>query len=189
MMSFNARKAAQTVAFFVMKNDAKLIYVIKALKLVYLADRESISRFGFPIQMEPRVSMPLGPVNSYTYNHINGEAPPEQDGGWSAFLSDREHHMVGLSDPNLTVDDLDELSDADIEALDAVWNRFGNWDRWDLVNWTHNKANLPEWNDPNGSSRPISVEDIFRAIGAPAPEVQAQAVEDQASIARVLARL
>ena len=111
--------------------------------------------------------MPHGPVNSYTYNHINGEAPPEQDGGWSEFLSDREQHMVGLSSPNLTIDDLDELSDADIEALEAVWNRFGNWDRWDLVNWTHNKANLPEWNDPNGSSRPISVEDIFRAYSVP----------------------
>lgn len=188
-MTYNARKAAQTVAFFAMKNDAKMIYVIKAVKLVYLADRESIARFGFPIQMEPRVSMRHGPVNSYTYNHINGEAPPEEDGGWSAFLSDRADHMVGLSRPDLTVDDLDELSDADLEVLESVWQQFGNWPRWHLVAWTHNKANLPEWEDPNGSSRPISVEDIFRAVGAPAPEMQAQAVEDQAGIARVLASL
>lgn len=188
-MTYNARKAAQTVAFFALKTNAKSIFVIKAVKLVYLADRESLRRFGFPIQMEPRVSMTRGPVNSFTYDHIKGETPPQEDGGWSAFLSDREDHRVGLSNPNLTVDDLDELSDADIQVLDSVWNDFGNMDRWDLVAWTHNKANLPEWNDPNGSSRPISVEDILRAINAPAPEAQAQAVEDQASIARLLASL
>ena len=31
-MTYNARKAAQTVAFFAMKNDAKLIYVIKGIE-------------------------------------------------------------------------------------------------------------------------------------------------------------
>jgi len=71
--SYNARKAAQVIAYLAMKAGHARLPVLKAVKLVYLADRESLSRFGFPLLEEPQVSMPHGPVNSTTYSHINGE--------------------------------------------------------------------------------------------------------------------
>lgn len=167
-MTYNPRKASQVVAFFALKTGANAINVLKAMKLVYLADRENIARFGFPILDERRVSMPLGPVNSYTYEHVKGEVPPNQDGGWAEFVTDREGHNVGLSFDGMTVEDLDELSDAEIESLATVWAKYGSMDQWQLVDFTHDKDNIPEWKDPKGQgSKTISLESILAAVGVP----------------------
>lgn len=176
-MAYNARKAAQTIAFFAMKNGALPLAVIKAVKLVYLADRESVRRFGFPIQDEDRVSMKHGPVNSETYAMINGEADPVAS-GWSDFLRDREDHNLALARPDLSEDDLDELSDADIEALNAVWERFGHMTKWQLRDWTHVQANVPEWEDPGSSSSLIPMTRMMAHLNVPNVDAQAATVRD-----------
>lgn len=176
-MAYNARKAAQTIAFFAMKNGAAPLAVIKAVKLVYLADRESIKRFGFPIQDEDRVSMKHGPVNSDTYSMINGEADAVA-AGWADFLRDREDHNIALVRENLTVADLDELSDADLEVLEETWRRFGHMHKWALRDWTHVPANVPEWEDPGSSSQIIPLERIMAHLGVPNVEAQSAAVRD-----------
>ena len=164
-MAYNPRKAAQTVAYFAIRNGRRPISTLKAVKLVYLADRASIALFGYPIQDERRVAMPRGPVNSVTYDFIKGEVPPHLDGGWSEFLTDREQHSIGLVDPAIGADDLDELSEADLHVLEGVWDEFGGMNQWQLVDWTHDSVNVPEWKDPNGSSRTIALEDMMSAIG------------------------
>lgn len=60
-MSYNAGKAAQTIAYFILHDESADLSVLKAANLVYFADRESIKSFGFPIQDEPRCSMQHGP--------------------------------------------------------------------------------------------------------------------------------
>lgn len=173
-MTYNPRKASQTIAFFALKTGKNAVNVLKAVKLVYLSDRESIARYGFPILDERRVCMKHGPVNSFTYDHIKGEVPPEDDGGWGDFLSDRAGHDVGLANDCLTTDDLDELSDADLETLEAVWDKFGSLDQWQLVDFTHDIANVPEWIDPkNQGSKTISLERMLTAIGIPSPKAHA----------------
>ena len=138
------------------------------MKLVYLSDRENIARYGFPILDERRVCMKHGPVNSYTYDHIKGEVPPEYDGGWGEFVSDRAGHAVGLANEATTTDDLDELSDAEIETLEAVWAQFGHMTQWQLVDHTHDTANVPEWIDPKShGSKTITLESMLSAIGIP----------------------
>ena len=176
-MAYNAKKAAQTIAYLALKNGGKPLEVLKAVKLVYLADRESIALYGFPIQDEARVSMPLGPVNSKTYAYIQGE----QEQGvadWSEYLQDRENHMLALARNTITFADLDELSDADALVLDKVWDRFGPMGKWELVHWTHNPTNLPEWEDPQGSSAPIPLARIMAYVGVPNFEAQATLVKD-----------
>lgn len=175
-MSYDPRKAAQTIAYFAMKNGKHPLNVVKAVKLVYLADRESVAKTGFPIQDEPRVSMKHGPVNSNTYSFINGEYDPAEF-GWSDFLSDRSNHRIGLAKPDLSVDDLDELSDADVQVLDSVWDKFGQMDQWQLVEWTHQTDNIPEWEDPGNSSYEIPVERMMRALSIQDAAGQAELVE------------
>ncbi|MBI6628349.1 Panacea domain-containing protein [Pontibaca salina] len=187
-MTYNARKAAQTIAFFVMKNGALPLAVIKAVKLVYLADRESISRFGFPIQDEDRVSMKHGPVNSDTYSMINGECDPANT-GWSLYLRDREDNKISLARPDLTEDDLDELSEADIEALNATWDRFGHMGKWQLRDWTHVQANIPEWENPGSSSWVIPLERIMGHLNIPNVEEQVATVRDFDHIDRIFQTL
>lgn len=176
-VAYNVKKAAQTIAYLALKNGGKPLPVLTAVKLVYLADRESFARHGFPIQEEARVSMKHGPVNSKTYSHIKGE----EEGGaaeWAEYLRDREDHMIALARTDLTPADLDELSDADLAALDAVWDQFGQWDRWTLVNWTHDPKNLPEWEDPGPSSAPIPLHRIMQAVQVPNAVDQAALVRD-----------
>lgn len=125
--------------------------------------------------------MPHGPVNSLTYAFISGEYDPDAC-GWSDFLEDREHHTIALSSQNTDVDDLDELSDADIACADAVWDRFGHMDQWQLRDWTHDPHNIPEWEDPNGGSTPIPLQRILLAVGV---ENADEFAETAASFAQV----
>ncbi|WP_428527141.1 Panacea domain-containing protein [Roseibium sp.] len=175
---YNPRKAAQAIAFFALKTGGDAINVLKAVKLVFLADRENIRRFGFPILDERRVSMRNGPVNSRTYSHIQGEIHPDYDGGWSEFLTDRENHNVGIRSSSLSVDNLDELSDAELNTLESVWESFGDMSQWDLVKFTHDTQNVPEWQDPTDTginSKTITLEEMMAAIGV--PEYQDHAAE------------
>jgi len=155
---FNVRKAAQVAAFFALREQEE-IYVLKLVKLMYLADRKFMELYDVPILRDQLVSMPHGPVNSLCYNYINGSLVDEQ---WDEFLSDREAHKVGLSQDDLTEDALDELSPAERRVLQEVWNDIGHMGRFDLVKYTH--ENCPEWEDPNGSSNPIPYSRVFNFL-------------------------
>lgn len=187
-MAYNPRKAAQTIAYFAIKNGREPLNVLKAIKLVYLADRESIRRFGFPIQDEVRVSMPHGPVNSSTLNYASGFKNPNNC-GWSDFLRDRENYELSLAHDGVCVNSLDELSDAELSVLDAVWAQFGAMNQWQLRDWTHDPKNVPEWEDPGESSEPIPLVRMMRAVGVEAPEDQAILVQDFSDIDNLLNRL
>ncbi len=165
-MTYDPRKAAQLIAYLISKSGSGRLNVLKAIKLVYLVDRESLKRFGFPVLEERRCAMPRGPVNSKTYSYVNGECDPDE-AGWSEFLRDRENHDIALANAQTTIDMLDELSDADTECADAVWAEFGHMNQWELCDWTHDPRNVPEWEDPNGGSNPIPVQRIMRAVGVP----------------------
>ncbi len=164
-MPYSPKKAAQIVAYFAINSTGGRLNTLKAVKLVYLADRAAIAEFGFPLQDERRVSMPFGPVNSSTYDYIKGEVPPQFDGGWSDYVTDRRNHNIGLTEQSLSIEDLDELSDAELAVLAKVWEEFGHMTQWELVEWTHDRNNVPEWKDPNGSSRALPLEDIMSAVG------------------------
>jgi uncharacterized phage-associated protein len=156
---FNVKKAAQVAAFFALKEGGQ-IHVLKLTKLIYLADRAFMERYDVPIIGDKLVSMDHGPVNSLTYNHINGTAESRE---WDAYMADRAGHMVALSPDHLTEDDLDELSDAEIRVLGEVWQRFGHMDRFQIRDWTH--RNCPEWDNPHGSSLPIKYSHVFKFLG------------------------
>ncbi|WP_417320949.1 Panacea domain-containing protein [Emcibacter sp.] len=184
---YNPIKAAQVIAFFALKNNSRSINILKAIKLVYLADRESLKQWGFPILDENRVSMPHGPVNSSTYSHINGEVDTNSC-GWSQYLSDKANHEISVN-KQVSLDDLDELSDADIECMEKVWTAFGEMDQWTIRDWTHDSNNVPEWEDPNGSSSIIPLERIMRHLGIENSELQLQKIEEFRNIDSLFAAL
>jgi hypothetical protein len=134
--------------------------------------------------------MPHGPVNSTTLDHINGfyKVSPHD---WADFLTEREHNVIALSRDDIGRDDLDELSDADLECADEVWRKFGGMDQWRLRDWTHDPENVPEWRDPNGGREPIPLIEIMRAVRVENAEEMAdlhssmKAVENAFQAARV----
>jgi len=175
-MTYNPTKAAQVIAKHLLLSKVKAVNIVKVVKLVYLSDREFLKRWGMPILDETRVSMKHGPVNYSTYQHINGEAGPDH-AGWKALLSDRANHEIGLA-RTICEKDLDLLSRGEIEAIEAVWARFGHMDTWDLVHWTHQKENIPEWENPGDSMRPIPLVKIMKAIGIEDADEAFEAIED-----------
>lgn len=158
---FNQRKTAQEAAFFLGKAPDKRMSHLKLMKLLYLADRESVRLFGWPISGDRLVSMPHGPVLSQTLNLMDGDAESQPD-GWDAWISDKENHELSLRRP-IQAADLDELAPAEIEVLESVWGQFGSMGKWEIRDWTH--KHCAEWQDPNGSSFPIRYEDLARAVG------------------------
>lgn len=167
-MAYNPRKAAQMIAFFILKSGTNVLDVVKAVKLVYMADRKSLQKFGFPILDEVRVSMMHGPVSSDTYRRINGEVDLAAE-GWANFLSDKANHRIALARPNIVEDDLDELSDDDIAVMNEVWAELGHMGKWQIRDWTHDPRNVPEWEDPGTTSREIPLRRILELVGHPDP--------------------
>ncbi|SDP01388.1 Panacea domain-containing protein [Phyllobacterium sp. OV277] len=166
------------VAFFAVQAGGT-INILKATKLVYLADRRSIDERDHPIINDNYTSMPFGPVNSYTYNYIDGAAPVRQD-QWLEFISPRNKNQIRLSRNVTIAEDLDELSRADIRILEETWNEFKDIDEFDLAEWTHKFC--PEWKDPKGSSVPIDLATIFAALNKSDPVERAKDLQDERRI-------
>lgn len=158
---YEARKAAQAVAFFALKAGGS-INVLRLSKLIYLAEREYISRYDDSMFYDYLCSMPDGPVASITLNLINGNA---ESGDWSEFVAPRDGYDIKVSSPDVTANSLDDLSEADLEVLHEVWGKFKKYSKYGLRDYTHKAENVPEWRDPQGSSLPISYEEVFSHLG------------------------
>lgn len=169
---FDERKVTQAAAYFLHRRGGEMSH-LKLMKLLYLADRESMRRYGEPISQDRMVSMPHGPVLSQTYDLMSGCAQSSED-GWESWIADIQDHQVKLR-REVKPDELGYLSDADIEILEQVWQQFGGMKRWEIRDYTHDHC--PEWEDPHGSSKPLKPEAVFRALGR-TPEEAKQLAED-----------
>jgi uncharacterized phage-associated protein len=164
---FNERKVTEAAAHLLHLRGGKMHY-LKLLKLLYIADREALRRWGIPISHDSYVSMDHGPVLSQTYNLI-------RDGGsrvWSEHISapfnDYEVRLVAGQVP------VQKLSRAEERMLDEIFAEYGHANRWDLVDETHR---FSEWRDPHGSSLPIRVREILQALGEREEEIEAIVAE------------
>lgn len=159
---FKHRKVAQIAAVFAEK-EGGAINLLKLIKLMYLADRQSFARHGLPISFDRYVSMNHGPVLSRTYDLINGDIEGSGGANWREWIGDRESHLVDVR-KEFSRNDLDELSDADLEIIEDVWKNFGSMSQWELRDYTHQHCS--EWEDPHDSSNPISYKKVFEALGS-----------------------
>lgn len=180
---FNQRKAAQVAAFFACKQGDE-IDVLKLVKLIYLSDRKNMRHHGYPIINDRFVSMPHGPVNSMTLNFINGAFSSADE--WDSYITDRASYSVAATS-KFKVEELDELSDAELESLDAIWKEFGHMNKWELRDWTHNHC--PEWEDPEGSAASIPHERVFKFLGFENADELASEVKVERGIDELFARL
>ncbi len=170
---FNERKSAQAAAYFLHMAGGSLP-LLKLMKLMYLAERASLEKYGETITGDGFVSMKNGPVLSSTYEHMNGSLR-SCEGGWSSLIADRAEHQLALRDPSTIRDpdqDLLALSETDTECLKETWIKFGSMGKWALVEYTHS-GGCPEWEDPGPSMRPIPPARLLGHIGYSPEAVQA----------------
>ncbi len=185
---FDEQKVAQTAAFFV-RHEGGRMPILKLMKLLYLADRESIKRYGLPISGDKYASWKHGPILSSTYSLMTGDSDSAQF-GWDYWISDRENHEVALVRDS-SREFLSDLSDADVDVLEAVWSSFGHMTRWEIRDYTHDKRFVPEWEDPNGSVKPLHLKSIMQALGKTPQEIEHDVarIEAQQKLASIFASL
>ena len=155
MNCVSKQKTAHLAAFFLKQSQGEM-YILKLVKLMYLAERKHLSKFMRTITRDHFVSMPHGPVPTSLYETIQGCL---DSGEWDKLISDRKEHKVSLKTLKQGFD-FDELSDIELETAESVWKEFGHMGRFEIRDWTHD--NCPEWEDPQGSSNPISYERILK---------------------------
>jgi len=180
MLLFNEAKATQAAARLLTLRGGTMSYV-KLIKLLYLADRDALIRWGRPITADRYVSMDNGPVLSRIYDLIRDEPPPNSFRMWRKFISDPEDYEVRLlGDPGSG-----ELSRPEQELIDEVFAQHGRQNRWTVVNYTRS---LPEWTHPDGGALPIEYRDILRAGHKTEEEISAveEALESAALVERIL---
>lgn len=180
-------RAAQVAAFFLYKAGGRMS-ILKLMKLMYLAERLSLQKYGEPVTGDRLVSMPYGPVLSHTLNHINGLLASSK-GGWDDWISDKENREVALYDPSMLrspEQDLLALSESDLEVLNDIWEQFGHLSKWQLVDYTHSD-DCPEWKDPGKSSYPITYIELFKAFDF--SQNESKELSDRLEIQRCLNRL
>ena len=181
---FDEAKATQIAAYFLARRGGQMHY-IKLIKLMYLADREALLRWGIPMSTDRHVSMDNGPVLSNVLNLLTDDRPKPT---WSRYISPPlGDYEVKLLEPAPT----DLLSRVEEKLLNEIFDQYGHRNRWDLIYNVMHK--LPEWQDPNGSSLPIQLRDILKAGGESEEEIRAVLKElhsfasDEERLARVYA--
>lgn len=167
---FDERKAAQAACVLLDRHGGPMPY-IKLVKLLYLADRESLIETGSPITGDRFISMKYGPVLSRVLDLIK-ESEPAEDSIWHGYVLRAGYDAV-LS----TAAESDRLSEYEEGVLGRIFESQGREKEWDVVTRTHA---LPEWTDPGTHAVPIEPEAILRYAGYTDDEVQAAAEQAEA---------
>jgi uncharacterized phage-associated protein len=164
-MRFNEVKATQAAVRLLKKRGGRMSYM-KLIKLLYLADREALGRWGRPITTDKYVSMNNGPVLSQVLDRITEEAAPNDPSFWAEHIKHSGDYCVSLeNDPGDG-----KLSEAEDNLLDEIFEKFGSMTRWQIVDYVHT---LPEWKNPNGGALPLEYRDILKALDKKPADIDA----------------
>jgi len=163
MLGFRPKKTIQAAAYLLRKEPGGRMNYMRLLKILYLADRESIRVRKEQICGGRVYAMLQGPVISPVLDMIKGSDPESYV--WDRFI-DRCGFDVAIRSENPGVS---ELSRAELRILDQIAEAHQGQDEWALVKWCHD--NLPEYqkNDPEiaGLQRKlIPLDDMLEAIGS-----------------------
>jgi uncharacterized phage-associated protein len=162
-LPFNESKATQVASRFLVLRGGHMNY-LKLIKLLYLLDRAALLKWGRTVTTDRYVSMDQGPVLSRVYDLICDESKPGAPAFWRDHISEPINHEVRLLKPAGD----DELSPAEEDLIQEIFEEHGHKNRWALRDFCHA---LPEWQDPDGSSIPIQIRDILKAGDKTAAEI------------------
>jgi len=137
-LNFDYRKATQALNLFALKEGSK-INKMKALKLIFFADRYHLRKYGRLITNDTYVAMRNGPVASGTRDIIETTSyiSSLQKDYANLYLTPSGYNVKSRSSPDEKV-----FSDSDIEALEFAWKAFGHLRQFELAKITHK---YPEW--------------------------------------------
>jgi uncharacterized phage-associated protein len=148
--TFDPQKAHEVILFLASRCTEKGYYNI--LKLLYLADKIHLQRYGSFICGDNYVAMDLGPVPSSTYDLIKAV----RDKRFSSFPAD--FNVIGYTIETQRDANPDFLSESNIECLNEVLRTFGSCSFNDIMEAAHDTV-FKKYHKPN-TSIPIPIEAI-----------------------------
>jgi len=135
--AFDNKKATQAINFLALK-EGGLIYKLKVIKLMWLADRLHIRKYGRPIFNDIYFAMQYGAVGS----SVKDLAGFNVDGDEKTYL-DNYLEIEGVYKIKSKEDaDLDVFSNSEIEALEKSYTEYGALTPFQLAELSHK---FPEW--------------------------------------------
>lgn len=139
-IGFDHRKATQALNFFARKEKGK-IDLLKVIKLIWLADRYHLRRYGRTITNDAYVALRLGPVGSFVKDIAQDFTLLDNDEKKykAKYLTyePKSCTITSIKEPDSAV-----FSDSDLEAFEAVYSHFGKYTGSKLVELSHH---FPEW--------------------------------------------
>jgi|SRR5208282_5669364 uncharacterized phage-associated protein len=139
-LSFDAPKALEALLYVVQKTSTDMY---GALKLLYVADKLHLERYGSLMFGEDYSAMEWGPVPSNTYDIVKFV-----DGRRQRCLNESAKSAFRMDGNNLLLlrrPDLDELSESNRECLDEAITRHGANDFEGFKKLTHDNAWRAAW--------------------------------------------
>ena len=181
---YHSELATQIAAYFLLREGGTMA-TLKLMKLMYLADRDYLLKYGSLLTGDAYASLPHGPVLSQTLN----AARLGIDQNWNGMIEDIGGYRKKKKNRDISVDDLDCLSKASTGILDSVYDEYGNLDAFKLRDLTHTKELCPEWQNPHGSSIPIKISDVLLSHGKTKVESDAivQSINEQLAYENLIA--
>ncbi len=134
------KKATQALNLLARKKDGQ-INKMKAIKLIFLADRLHLRKYGRPIVGDMYWAMKLGPVGSLAKNVAELSSISEEALVYAKKyikpLDAKKQTFISLKPGDLSV-----FSKTDLECIEVVYNKFSDKDQFELAEITHK---YPEW--------------------------------------------
>lgn len=174
----STEKIAQVVGVLLRQEPHHTTEYLRVLKMLYIADRESIKEIGRPIIGSQAVAMEHGPLHSKAYDLIKGN---HKDAAlWFKYF-DTERWFIKMNSET----DVSELSRYEVTKLEEISKRYYHYDEWQLSKLTHD---FVEWErnykEDSRSSFPIPFEEIIEAVGISEHKDQLLAEQEVHNIAQ-----
>jgi uncharacterized phage-associated protein len=141
-MNIKDRKLVQVLAYLANKNSTHQINKLKAIKLVWAADRFHLRKYGHLVSGDEYFALKYGPVASQLKDIAEHDnyLPKSYIAYAKRFIKPTSVEKTAIEAIQEADDNL--LSQTDKEALDFAWEKFGSQTGFKLANLSHS---YPEW--------------------------------------------
>ena len=152
---FDLDKALQAVAVLLKQTESGTYDYYRLIKMLYIADMESLKESGYPITGSSPCAMDHGPALSEVYDELK----EDKEDKWHQYIQGIDLPVVGLkNDPGKG-----KLSPFELDKLKEVWEEHKDKEFEDFKEFTHEFYEQKKNQPPKGSSNPIPLSDILKA--------------------------
>lgn len=137
IIEFDNKKTTQAINFLATKEGGK-IDKLKVIKLIWVADRLHLRKYGRPIVNDTYLAMRYGAVGSSVKDFTGFNVEGDEEKYLKKYLEPINKYNIKSKKQV----DTDVFSDSEIEMIEKSYNEYSSMDKFDLAKLSHE---FPEW--------------------------------------------